>query len=80
MKGKNHTEEVKQKLSEIRKGKYAKGEHPKAKQVYCDGKVFDCTKECASFYNIRYSTLICWLNGSRKTPQEWKEKDLRYII
>lgn len=80
MKGKKHTEEVKQKLSELKKEKYAGGGHPRAKKVYCDGMIFDCVKDCASFYNIGYTTLLCWLKGSRKLPQEWEEKDLKYII
>ena len=80
MKNKKHTEESKEKMREAKKGMYEGEKHPKAKKVYCDGKIFGCIKDCALFYNVNYVAMRCWLNGTRKIPKEWEEKGLKYII
>lgn len=48
------------------------------KKVLCEDKEFESVKECAKYYNLVYSTLANWLNGSNPTPQEWIEKGLKY--
>lgn len=52
---------------------------PKAKgkiRIECEGRIFDSIKECANFYNIKYGTMKCWLNGKNKMPIEWEKKGL----
>lgn len=57
---------------------YNYGENFNSKAVLCEGKYFDSIKRCAEFYNIKYSTMVSWLNGNSNMPTEWKEKDLHY--
>ena len=78
MYGKHHSEEARKKMSEARKGKYEGEKHPKAKKVYCNGKIFSTAIECAKFYNVKYSTMCSWLQGRRKTPFEFIDKGLRF--
>lgn len=71
--GLKKTEEQKKQMSEVRKGKKTwntglkgyglGGTNNHAKKVICDGMVFDCIKDCAEFYSIKYSTMAGWLNN-----------------
>lgn len=51
----------------------------KKKKVYCEGKIFSSAKECSEYYNIKYSTIKCWLNGIHTMPQQFKDMKLHYI-
>lgn len=51
----------------------------KKKKVYCEGKIFNSVKECSEYYNIKYSTIKCWLNGTHAMPQQFKDMKLHYI-
>lgn len=65
------TLEQRQKMSEIHKGLQTNGDHPRAKKVVCEGRVFGCIKECAEFYNINPITMRAWLNGQNPVPEKW---------
>lgn len=77
--GKTHTLETKMKISESNIGKNAGGNNPSAKKVICDGKIFECAKDCADYYNIVAGTMRSWLNGQHNIPQEFYNKGLRYL-
>ena len=62
----------------IQRGKAKGKDNPMSKRVVCEDIEFDSVKECALYYNVEYSAMICWLNGSRAMPQEWYDKGLRY--
>ena len=70
MYGKTHSDELKEYWSKYRVG----ANHPKAKKVINKetGEIFDCAKDIVKKYNIKYSTLISWLNGSRKNTSSFK--------
>ena len=74
-----HSEESKQKISEARKGKYGKGKHPRAKRVICENIIFDCIKDCAEYYDIKYSTMKNWLSGKDYMPEKFLKMGLRYL-
>jgi len=87
-----HSEETKKKMSELRKGFKAsketkiklskqrqRGKHPLAKKVMCEGKIFECAKDCTDYYNIPYETMINWLNGTNGMPQEYYDMRLYYV-
>lgn len=77
------------KLSESHKGQtpwnkgikslLKRGKHPQAKKVICDGKIFDCARDCADFYNIKHSIMNNWLTGKTGIPQDFYDKGLMYI-
>lgn len=73
------TEEMIFKASKTRKGKYTRGNSWHAKKVYCDGKIYDCIKDCADFYNIDESLMADWLRGHRGTPEKFIKLDLKYL-
>lgn len=70
MYGKTHSDELKKRWSESRAGR----NHPRAKMVINQdtGDVYLCAKEVSKKYGIKYSTLICWLNGSRINNSPFK--------
>lgn len=80
MKGRIVPFETRQKISESNKGKFCRGKHKKAKKVICEKIIYECAKDCAEFYLVKYSTMISWLNGTNKTPKEWIQKGLSYYI
>lgn len=45
----------------------------------CEGIIFNTPKECAAYYNINSSTMVKWLNGTNPMPEDWKQRNLRYI-
>lgn len=53
------------------------GENPSAMSVECDGRIFDCIKDCASFYGLPASTLAWWLRNN-KLPKIWIDRGMRY--
>lgn len=59
------------------KGQYKGGNNHYAKKVICDGKVFDCLKDCADYYNINYGTFRGYL--SNYMPKRFRELGLSYI-
>lgn len=90
MYGKCHAEESKKKISEGNSGKirsserkkqmsesFMGGKNPKAKRVVCEGVIYDCIKDCAEHYGVKYDTMKCWLNGTNKMPQAFADKGLR---
>lgn len=70
---------AKEKISKANKGKLKGGNNPSSKKVVCEDIIFDCAKECAEYYNIKYTTMRSWLNHSKNIPQKWYDKGLHYI-
>lgn len=80
MYGKNHTEEIKNKISQANKGKVRSDEfkkhiseqmrknHPRAKKVMCveTGEIFLSSRQAAEKYNLGNSTISRICNGQRK--------------
>lgn len=62
MYGKTHTEETKRKMVENRTQLYGE-EHPRSKEVICDGMVFCSIGECAKYYEVNDGTMRGWLYG-----------------
>lgn len=62
-------------------GEYFKnrGESPHAKKIICDGKIFDCIKDCADYYNVSYSLMRMWLKGKNTMPEIFYNKGLNYL-
>lgn len=73
------SEETKEKISKALMGKMVSGKHPQAKKVICDGKIFNCAKDCADYYGIKTGTLNLWLNGKNGMPEEFFNKGLKYL-
>ena len=67
--GKKHSKETKNKLSEIRKNKYTKENHPGCKRVINldTGEVFTYMSLACDKYNLDKSTLTKVCKGKRKT-------------
>ena len=84
--GKHHSEETILKISEAQKGKYKGENNPRAKKVYCNGKIFGCVTECAEYFSVKYYsmgrvTISNYLNkgtGSEKNKKLFKKLGLRY--
>lgn len=87
-----HSEESKKKMSELRKGmvhtmkskeKMSKqrqgGMNANAKKVICEGKIFNTVTEFSKYYNVKRRSVGSWLNGTRRMPQEFYDKGLRYL-
>jgi hypothetical protein len=60
------------------KGQYTGGSNGYAKRVSCDGKIFDCVKDCAEYLGVNYGTMRGWLSSGR-IPNHLKDHDLRYV-
>lgn len=76
---KQHSLETKKKISENKKG-CNKGEKSfNSKKVVCEGIEFNCARECAEYYSVKYSTMYSWLNNQRKIPKEWNDRGLSYV-
>lgn len=65
--GKNHTQETKNKLSEMRKGTGLLGDNSNSKKVVDNNTniIYDSAKEVSILFNINYSTLKSYLNKSK---------------
>ena len=74
-----HSEESKKKISKNRKGLLLGCYNGNSKKVICDGKIFDCLKDCANYYDVKYDRMRWWITGKNKMPQEFIDKDLRYL-
>ena len=70
--GKTWTEEHKKRHSKLMSG----GNAPKAVRVHCDGKWYDCIKDCAEYYGVEHYAMIAYLNKSEKMPWKFYELDL----
>lgn len=86
LKGRIITEEAKNKISEFQKayrqteeGCVKGGKNPRAKRVKCEGKTFECIKECAEFYGINYGAMKRWLQHPNKMRQDFVEKGLSFL-
>ena len=75
---KRHTEESKNLMSKNRKGKCMANNNHHSHQVYCDGMIFPCIKQCSEYLNVKYQTLVSWLSGKNNMPQEYKNMNLMY--
>jgi hypothetical protein len=64
-KGKNHTDETKNKLREYRKGMFTLGDNPRSKKVINTEtkEIFNSAKEVSIIYKINYSTIKAMLQG-----------------
>lgn len=56
-----------------------RGNSPMARKVICDGIIFDCLTDCASYYNINIITMGDWLRGKHSMPVEFFEIGLKYL-
>lgn len=63
--GKNHTEEWKEKMSKRNNG----GDNPNAQAIICvtTGKIFDCIRDGANYYNCNYGKIGACCRGERKS-------------
>lgn len=77
--GKKHTKRTKEKIRKNRLGKYNLGNHPNAKKVVCENKIFSCLKSCAEWYNINYSTMHSWINNINPMPNKFIQKGLKWL-
>ena len=57
-----------------------RGNHNKAKKVFCDNMIFDCGVDCAEYYDIPYGRMKQWLSGKNKMPQDFIDKGLKYYV
>lgn len=74
LKGKPKTKEHKENLSKSRKGNTYR-----AKPVVCDGAIIaNSAKEASNILNIKYSTLVSWLNNTKRMTKEWSDRGLKY--
>lgn len=62
----------------IQNGKVRGSNNHMSKKVVCCGIIFDCIRDCAEFFKVNYSTMKCWINGSNKMPQKFKDFKLGY--
>lgn len=62
-------DDVKDKISKSRKGKYTRGNNGNAKKVVCitTGEIFMCVKDASEKYNIDNSGLVKCCKGKQKT-------------
>ena len=58
-------------------GQWTYGKNNNARKVICDGKVFDCIKECAEYYGINYGTFRGYL--CNYMPKRFRELGLSYF-
>lgn len=56
-----------------------RGSNSNARRVSCDGMVFECIKDCATYYGISYATMRYWLSGQGNIPRYFKQHNLHYI-
>lgn len=73
----NHNEKISIALKQTNKNK--RGLHSQAKKVFCDGKIFDCIKDCADYLKTPYSTIKGYLSGFRIMPQKFIDMNLSYV-
>ena len=59
------------------KGQYKGGDNSHAKKVICDGKIYNCLKDCAEYYGINYGTFRGYL--SNYMPKRFRELGLSYV-
>ena len=55
-----------------------RGKNSSAKVVICENMEFECAKDCAEYYDIKYTTMKSWLNKSRPMPKEYYDMGLHY--
>lgn len=51
-----------------------------SRKVYCENAIYDSIALCAEHYNVKRSTMKCWLAGRNSMPVDFQEKGLRYFI
>lgn len=74
------TNEIKEQISESLKEWYKKGNVPhNARAISFDGRVYKSIAECARSECVDYNKLKSALNGYGKMPDEWIQKDVRYV-
>lgn len=83
-KGRKLSEDWRKHMSEAQKIAWAEGRRKpsitcRAVAVECEGITFNTIKECANFYNIKYSTMRNWLYRKRKMPMAFQSKNLKII-
>ena len=68
MHGKQHSEDVRRKMSESKKGKYCGENNPSARKVKCitDGNTFNTLTECAEYYKLNINTIVRICKGITK--------------
>lgn len=74
-----------ERISQNNKGKKLTDEQMKkylarcAKPVECEGKKYDAIKYCAAAYGVKRTTMQHWLDGSKRMPEIWIKRGLKYI-
>ena len=76
LKNREVSEETRQKLRECLLNKPPELRLNNNKKVYCDGKIFDCIKDCAEYYGVNKGTMGAWLRGLYYMPQNFIEMGL----
>jgi group I intron endonuclease len=80
--GKHRTDEMRKRQSDYMKGKYTRGENPRARKVVCveTGTVFSCVTDAAEWAGVARASLTDAINGRSRTcaNYHWKyhEKSL----
>lgn len=77
--GKDFSTETRKKMSIAKKDIFLYGDNPSAKQVYCDGVLYSCIKECAEYYDVERRTMNSWLLGKTCMPKFFYDLDLKYF-
>ena len=72
------SEEVKERMSQIRMGKYKGKNCYKSKPVITNNKEWDTISDFAKEYNLCRRTVEKWLYGINGMPIEWYEQGLRF--
>ena len=55
------------------------GLNPRAKKVFCDGKIYGCIRDCAKEYKVNHISMMRFLNGKQKSIKNFSGKELKYI-
>lgn len=60
---------------------YIGGSNPRSRKVICENKIFDCIKECAKHYDVKYHTMHSWLSDSspNQIPKKFVDMGLGYV-
>lgn len=48
------------------------------RKIICNNLIFETIKECAKYYDIKYTTMVSWLKDQNPMPQNFIDLGLRY--
>ena len=78
MYGRKHSDKTKNLMS-INHYNCNGGFNPRAKRVICDGKIYECVKDCAKEYGVNHISMTRFLNGKQKSIKNFVGKNLKYL-